>query len=248
MSRNLNQGKYEILIASDEKTTGDATSRTKSTGSSGSKKKDRKKDNEFGVARGIDFQFVSNVLNFDFPPDVKSYVHRIGRTARGNQQGTALSFVTPRDQMKFARVKEALSSGDEAPIRAYEFRMEELDGIAYRCRDALRAVTRAVIAAARTKEIRREILNSEKLKTFFQEHPKDFKVLRSDTDLHSVKQQPHLKNMPEYIIPPTLRSAAAAAAAPLVPVLPDKKRKKRSNHQNPLKTFSMAGGKKKKTA
>ena len=39
----------------------------------------RKKDKEAGVARGIDFQNVSNVINFDFPPDVDSYIHRVGR-------------------------------------------------------------------------------------------------------------------------------------------------------------------------
>ena len=53
----------------------------------------RNKDREAGVVRGIDFQFVSNVINFDFPSDVESYIHRVGRTARGNNKGTALSFI-----------------------------------------------------------------------------------------------------------------------------------------------------------
>ena len=39
----------------------------------------RDKDKESGVARGIDFQFVSNIINFDFPLDTDSYVHRVGR-------------------------------------------------------------------------------------------------------------------------------------------------------------------------
>ena len=41
----------------------------------------KRKDKESGVSRGIDFQMVSNVVNFDFPPDVDAYVHRVGRQA-----------------------------------------------------------------------------------------------------------------------------------------------------------------------
>jgi len=40
----------------------------------------KKKDTEAGVSRGIDFQNVSNIVNFDFPPDVNSYIHRVGRS------------------------------------------------------------------------------------------------------------------------------------------------------------------------
>lgn len=40
----------------------------------------RSKDKEFGVSRGVDFQNVSNVINFDFPTSVESYIHRVGRS------------------------------------------------------------------------------------------------------------------------------------------------------------------------
>lgn len=55
--------------------------------------KGKKKDSEYGVARGLDFRGVSFVVNFDLPLDNNSYTHRIGRTARGGAKGVALSFV-----------------------------------------------------------------------------------------------------------------------------------------------------------
>jgi ATP-dependent RNA helicase DDX56/DBP9 len=53
----------------------------------------RKKDAEYGVARGLDFRNVSFVVNVDFPPNARSYAHRVGRTARGGARGVALSLV-----------------------------------------------------------------------------------------------------------------------------------------------------------
>jgi len=51
------------------------------------KKKTQKGDKEYGVSRGIDFHRVANIINFDFPTDFDSYVHRVGRTARIDQKG-----------------------------------------------------------------------------------------------------------------------------------------------------------------
>ncbi|MEK4853196.1 DEAD/DEAH box helicase [Paenibacillus sp. FSL H7-0756] len=49
------------------------------------------------AARGLDVSGVTHVINFDLPQDPESYVHRIGRTGRAGKEGTAWSFVTPRE-------------------------------------------------------------------------------------------------------------------------------------------------------
>lgn len=198
----FNEGTYDIIIASDEKTLEDpGKSSTKTEGK-------RKKDKESGVVRGIDFQFVCNVVNFDFPLDVTSYIHRAGRTARGTNQGTALSFISVHEKPAMDEVEKHLKiglSGKENIFKMYQFKLEEVEGFKYRAKDAWRAVTRIAVREARLKEIKQEILNSEKLKGYFLENPKDLKSLRHDKALHTVKVQPHLADVPAYLIPQSLK-------------------------------------------
>lgn len=49
------------------------------------------------LARGIDIEKVENVINFEMPSDITTYIHRIGRTGRGDELGVATSFVTKED-------------------------------------------------------------------------------------------------------------------------------------------------------
>jgi len=50
------------------------------------------------AARGLDVKDISCVVNFDFPKDIESYVHRIGRTGRGTTSGTSISYFTDQDE------------------------------------------------------------------------------------------------------------------------------------------------------
>lgn len=83
--------------------------------------------------------------------------------------------------------------------------MDEIEGFRYRARDVLRSITSVLIKEARIKEIKNELLNSEKLKSYFEENPREEQILRHDKELNVTKIQDHLKNVPEYIIPPSLR-------------------------------------------
>jgi ATP-dependent RNA helicase DeaD len=52
------------------------------------------------AARGLDVSHITHVINFDFPGDPESYVHRIGRTGRAGAEGKAITFVTGAEQSK----------------------------------------------------------------------------------------------------------------------------------------------------
>jgi ATP-dependent RNA helicase RhlE len=50
------------------------------------------------MARGLDISDITHVINMEFPEVPEQYVHRIGRTGRADKTGTALSFVSPREE------------------------------------------------------------------------------------------------------------------------------------------------------
>ncbi|KAH8553639.1 P-loop containing nucleoside triphosphate hydrolase protein [Umbelopsis sp. PMI_123] len=200
------------------------------------------KDKEYGVSRGVDFQNVAAVINFDFPTSAKAYTHRIGRTARGGQRGMSLSFVVPKDVAEenrerdrtlsrpstvddgkvLARVEKEQSNRG-VTIKPYNFDKKQVDGFRYRLEDALRAVTGVAVREARVKELKNEILNSEKLKAHFEDKPKDLEFLRHDRPLHPTRVQQHLKHIPQYLMPkiaPPTSATTGTAVADIEPELP----------------------------
>lgn len=63
------------------------------------------------LARGIDVDGIELVVNYDLPSDADDYVHRVGRTARAEREGTAITFVEQKDHRKFARIYEVTDKG-----------------------------------------------------------------------------------------------------------------------------------------
>ncbi len=60
------------------------------------------------MSRGIDVKEINMVINFDVPHDAEDYVHRVGRTARINTKGEAISFVVPKEKFKLRKIEKLI--------------------------------------------------------------------------------------------------------------------------------------------
>ena len=69
------------------------------------------------VARGIDIDDISMVINYDVPHDAEDYVHRIGHTARAAREGSAITFVSDDDIYYFQQIEKFLGKQvDKTPL------------------------------------------------------------------------------------------------------------------------------------
>ena len=96
------------------------------------------------AARGIDVQDVSHVINFDIPSIPEEYIHRIGRTARAGKEGTAISFVTEKEEPKFEEIEKLI--GQQVEWAALPENLSYLTTKKYRLRIlSIKKVNRKVV-------------------------------------------------------------------------------------------------------
>ncbi|KAL7748055.1 ATP-dependent DNA/RNA helicase [Sorochytrium milnesiophthora] len=186
-------------------------------------KKSKQHDAEFGVSRGIDFQRVVAVINFDFAPTLRAYTHRVGRTARGGRQGMALSLVLEKPgkaydmkhtqcelpvYLKVAKKQQEM----QTPLKPFNFDMSQVEAFRYRAEDALRNIAKSAIREARIKEVKKELLNSAKLQAYFEDNPSELSFLRHDKPSNVMRVKDHLKNIPGYLMPADAAGGAGPAA------------------------------------
>lgn len=285
--QEFNKGVYDIIIAADDQEVigGITSKKGKATDSSDQeqayatdeesesevKKKSMptSKERDYGVSRGIDFQNVTCVLNFDLPSSAKAYTHRIGRTARAGRSGTALSFIVPQDLYGRHKPTSISSTKHDEKILAriitrqakkgkqvtdYNFDMDQVSAFRYRVNDAMRAITKASVREARTREIKQELLKSEKLKRHFEENPDDLRHLRHDNESRAARVQNHLKHVPDYLMPAKGRKGLSVDEVGFVGVRKEttnrirrarmekrmKGKGKRGKRSDPLKSFGKA--------
>lgn len=88
------------------------------------------------AARGIDIPLLDNVINWDFPPKPKIFVHRVGRAARAGRTGTAFSFLTSED-MPYLLDLHLFLSKPVRPAPSEEEVLRDMDGVISKIDQAL---------------------------------------------------------------------------------------------------------------
>ena len=68
------------------------------------------------AARGLDIPIMDHVINYDFPPNARVFIHRVGRTARGGRKGTAWSILDKDDLPYYADLAVNLNTTAEPPV------------------------------------------------------------------------------------------------------------------------------------
>jgi superfamily II DNA/RNA helicase len=71
------------------------------------------------LSRGIDIDGIDLVVNYDIPRDAEDYVHRIGRTARAERKGEAITLISPEEGYKFKKIEKLIGREvDKLPLPA----------------------------------------------------------------------------------------------------------------------------------
>ena len=197
------EGQRAILDVANKANSG---AKSKQTLKKAIKSMDKKRDREYGVSRGVDFKGVDVVVNFDLPRTLRAYTHRVGRTARAGQSGTALSLVGPDEAARIEGLAAKQAARGDSVVQPLPFNLSQVEGFRYRAEDSLGRVTRLAVKRARVKELEAELLNSETLKQHFEANPQDLKALRHDRQLNPARVAPHLATVPSYLLPAALKS------------------------------------------
>lgn len=168
------------------------------------------KDPEFASHRGLDLQNVACVFNFDAPSTVKSYIHRIGRTGRGGAGGVAVTLIdSSREQQtllqQLVTLRRMPGTTEGSTLTPLSLQLQDVECFRYRVEDVRRDLTKRVVAAAVARDLQQQLLNSRKLKEFFERNPRDREVLkRACKQLKEINvSKGHLGHVPDYLLSQT---------------------------------------------
>lgn len=166
----LKQGKIDILVATDV------------------------------VARGLDVERVSHVVNYDVPHDTESYVHRIGRTGRAGREGDAILFISHREKRMLFAIEKATnqpikqmdipSISELNESRLGRFKKSVLDAMSD---DSIESYMPIIEAILKESEASPEVVMAALAKVAQGDEP----LLLSESDRPDVHAKPSFKDRPE---------------------------------------------------
>jgi ATP-dependent RNA helicase RhlE len=108
------------------------------------------------AARGLDIEGISHVVNYDVPEEADDYIHRVGRTARQDADGTAWTLVTPEDEPLVERIEYRLGRPVErARLAGFNYDVPAPDWARPSARTFLKNASRGQSSIARWKALTR---------------------------------------------------------------------------------------------
>lgn len=168
------------------------------------KKRKAALDEQYSMTRGVDLVGVSTVINVDSPNSVRNYTHRVGRCARAGASGTALTLALEEDLPLLNNVaRMQTNSGHDGNIKPLPMQMSDVERFRYRVDDVSSGLTKKAVNEYRARELQMEVLNSEKLQEYFEEHPEEKAALqRAQRQLKEKKSiRRNLQTVPFYLVP-----------------------------------------------
>merc|ERR1719261_1727542 len=137
----------------------------KKASKSWSRKKFKSDGVNFSAARGLDLKDVGTVINADMPFSFRAYMHRIGRTARAGNSGTALTLCVEdaEEDMLGLVLRKSIEQG-RGEVKPLPLKMGDIERFRYRVEDIARGVTKSAVNGMRARELQLEAMHSQRLK------------------------------------------------------------------------------------
>lgn len=159
---------------------------------------------------GVDFKGVRTVINYQPPPSVASYTHRVGRTGRAGHAGIAVTLLSPIDDAVRTQLDAHLVSTGAAGVTANSsahpglqplprLTAASIESLRYRAEDVARSITKLAIKEARARDLRQQLLNSQRLTEHFASNPGEMQLLQHAAPLRGSQAPGHLKHIPGYL-------------------------------------------------
>ncbi|REH93898.1 DEAD/DEAH box helicase [Staphylococcus felis] len=122
------------------------------------------------ASRGIDIEGVSHVINFDVPKDINFFMHRVGRTGRGNYKGIAITLYTPDEESLIHQIEQKgyifstvdIKDDELKPIKAHNtrrLRQKQDDHITQKVKHKVKKNTQKKVKPGYKKKYKQELEN-----------------------------------------------------------------------------------------